>query len=323
MADAETQETLAIIAEMDLASAREVCEDEALPAAPGDSLSVLQARLRAHLCGAHVEPEPEPQPEQPAPPSGAVLQATSSHGGGGASAWLKKENHHLLEENKRLKRDMQALVRAAGGEVDVDRLRKKLAACSAALAERDTLQERLSQLEAQLAGAGAAEEERAKAQATALAACERRLAETREACASWQERHHELERERGQAAAAVAECPACGAAAAQVETAQSEVAAAARRAELAEAEAADWQRACAALQERERALTQEHQQATAALQAELLRKQTCRSCKRLIDDLDDGALTAQEMERMINRADEEHREKTVCPLPSPSPPHCR
>ena len=69
--------------------------------------------------------------------------------GAGAADWLRKENHHLLEENARLRVNLSALSKAAGGEVDIDRLRKKLSAAGAVVAERDQLRERLTQLEAQ------------------------------------------------------------------------------------------------------------------------------------------------------------------------------
>eukprot|EP01046_Picozoa_sp_COSAG06_P102966 COSAG06_NODE_49134_length_327_cov_0.973684_1_plen_56_part_01 len=36
--------------------------------------------------------------------------------GAGAADWLRKENHHLLEENARLRVNLSALSKAAGGE---------------------------------------------------------------------------------------------------------------------------------------------------------------------------------------------------------------
>ena len=59
----ELEDTLFVIDEMDLETAREVCEDEGLPPPPGATLAQLQAVLRRELCGIEPEREPEPKPE--------------------------------------------------------------------------------------------------------------------------------------------------------------------------------------------------------------------------------------------------------------------
>ena len=102
--------------------------------------------------------------------------------GAGAADWLRKENHHLLEENARLRVNLSALSKAAGGEVDIDRLRKKLSAAGAVVAERDQLRERLTQLEAQ----------------HSTSALQAQLDEVQR---GWQQRHDQLVAERTAAVA--------------------------------------------------------------------------------------------------------------------------
>eukprot|EP01044_Picomonas_judraskeda_P046153 COSAG03_NODE_25614_length_264_cov_0.939394_1_plen_75_part_10 len=66
--DDDDAATLAVIAEMDLDDARDVCVEEGVPFEEGEALHVLQGKLRSHMCPRALEPEPEPEPEPERPP---------------------------------------------------------------------------------------------------------------------------------------------------------------------------------------------------------------------------------------------------------------
>eukprot|EP01043_Picozoa_sp_COSAG02_P083643 COSAG02_NODE_21623_length_781_cov_0.752199_1_plen_154_part_10 len=82
----------------------------------------------------------------------------------------------------------------------------------------------------------------------------------------------------------------------------------------AERAATQWQRQFAEMQAKEATLMIEHQREVAALQAQLqeqeakVRNAQCRSCKRLLDELDDDTAAAGEVQRMLQRADQEHHD---------------
>eukprot|EP01048_Picozoa_sp_COSAG05_P018428 COSAG05_NODE_2692_length_2766_cov_1.839895_1_plen_231_part_00 len=157
MADAEDdrEEVLAIISEMSEQEALEVARQEGISIGPSDTtLPRMQALLRHHMCGVplpgaaplqqtaskqqffpRAAAKPAPPPEQPA----ARVELTSLLAPGdsglcGKCTWLKKENHGLLAENKRLRAQIQQLCEG-GGEVDIDGLRRKLAAAREEAAE--------------------------------------------------------------------------------------------------------------------------------------------------------------------------------------------
>jgi DNA repair exonuclease SbcCD ATPase subunit len=114
--------------------------------------------------------------------------------GANATEWLKKENHHLLEENARLRVNMDAISKAAGGEVDIDRLRRKLAAASEAAKDKATLEARAVELETQLRDYQDAEKSLRQTH-------EAQLGEARRVASEWRTRYEQLESEHSTALA--------------------------------------------------------------------------------------------------------------------------
>ena len=114
--------------------------------------------------------------------------------GAGATEWLKKENHHLLEENARLRVNMDAISKAAGGEVDIDRLRRKLSAATEAAKDKETLEERVKELETQL-------DDYQDAEQSLRQSHEAQLREARRVAADWRQRYEQLESEHSTALA--------------------------------------------------------------------------------------------------------------------------
>jgi hypothetical protein len=332
--------TLAVIAEMDLDDARDVCTDEGVPFQESEPLHALQEKLRLHMCpqaatATALEPEPEPEPKvtRPQPPPRPVPHE-EPYAQANASGWLKKENHHLIEENKRLQRDLGILTKAAGGERDIDRLRKKLAAANAVVAQRDALRERVSDLERQLEEARQAESDEdeefltlIESQEKLRQACQKQLDEARGISSGWQERYERLQLDHRHALEAARN--ATGAQQQhhmllqrqleeqrQTEEASRAAGALQTQQRIADAEraATQWQRQFAEMQAKEATLMIEHQREVAALQAQLqeqeakVRNAQCRSCKRLLDELDDDTAAAGEVQRMLQRADQEHHD---------------
>ena len=324
--------TLAVIAEMDLDDARDVCAEEGVPFDDSDPLHVLQEKLRKRMCPRAQEVEPEPEPERepkPHPPASLVPQQQEQ---ANASGWLKKENHHLIEENKRLQRDLAILTKAAGGEHDIERLRKKLAAANAAVAQRDALTERVAELERQLGEARQSESledenflKLIESQEKLRATCQKQLDEARGISSEWQERYGRLQLEYRQALEAARNATGVQQQQHSVlkrqleEQRQTEEASRAagalqaqQRITAAERMAAECQQQCSDLQAREATLLVEHQREVTALKAQLQdlesrwRNAQCRSCKRLLDELDDDTAAAGEVQRMLHRADQEH-----------------
>ncbi len=321
--------TLAVIAEMELDDARDVCTEEGVLFDESESLHALQERLRLHMCP-HVvlEPEPEQEPKltRPQPPARPVPQPQAH---ANASGWLKRENHHLIEQNKRLQRDLGILTKAAGGERDIDRLRKKLAAANAVVAERDGLRQRVSDMERQLEEARQAESSEAnefmkmiESQEKLRQACQKQLDEARGISSEWQKRYEKLQLEHRYALEAARN--ATGAQQQQTllegqrKIEETSRAASALQAQhrIADAEraATQWQLQFAELQAKEATVLVEHQREVAVLQAQLqeqgakVRNAQCRSCRRLLDELDDDTAAAGEVQRMLQRADQEHHD---------------
>ena len=175
--------------------------------------------------------------------------------GAGATEWLKKENHHLLEENARLRVNMDALSKAAGGEVDIDRLRRKLAAASDAAADKERLEDQVAQLETQLRDFEQAEH-------SVRQTHEAQLGEARRVGSDWRQRYEQLETEH--AAALVAARSGVDQSSQQLDKLQQEqqqrkaadaarLAAtdeAQRRISAAEAVANEWEQQCTELREK-------------------------------------------------------------------------
>jgi DNA repair exonuclease SbcCD ATPase subunit len=202
------------------------------------------------------------------PPSHVVGREPGMLGVGigsvGAAEWLKKENHHLLEENARLRVDMDAITKAAGGEVDIDRLRRKLSAATEAAKDKETLEERVKELETQL-------HDYADAEQSLRQSHEAQLREARRVASEWRQRYEQLESEHSAALAQAdsgleqssqqlnklleeqrerkAEDAARLAAAAEAQT----------RIDAAEAVAAEWERQCGELRQKYAARTKEFQ----------------------------------------------------------------
>ena len=337
--DDDDAATLAVIAEMDLDDARDVCVEEGVPFEEGEALHVLQGKLRSHMCPRALEPEPEPEPEperpplapqRPVPPARPpVPHQPTDASQANASGWLKKENHHLIEENKRLQRDLGILTKAAGGERDIDRLRKKLAAANAVVAQRDALRERVAELERQLDEARQAESSEDEAflkliesQEKLRVACQKQLDEARGTSSQWQERYEKLQLEYRHALEAARNATGVQQQQQQLEERrQTEEASrtavaleAQRRIADAERTATEWQHRCAEMQATGATLLVDHQREVTALQAKLQegeakrRNAQCRSCKQLLDELDDDTAAAGEVQRMLHRADQEHHD---------------
>ena len=154
----DREEVLAIIDEMNIQEVTEVVRQEGIAVGPDDAgLPRLQALLRHHMCGVPLPAahsihtrQNSPSAAQPmAPPDAPARAAIASllpPADVVSCSWLKKENHGLLSENKRLKDQVQQLC-DGGGEVDVDGLRRKLAAA----------REEAAELAALRGGAGSAE----------------------------------------------------------------------------------------------------------------------------------------------------------------------
>ena len=329
--DAETE---AVLAEMTLEDAREVCDEQTLPWGAAEPLAALQARVRAHMTAAAEAPPAAQRPSPPPRPAGGGDAAAA--GTSNASSWLKKENTALLGENKRLRRDMDALSRAAGGEVDIEQLRKKLAAVSAVVAERDELKARVAELEARLAEVEDGQDDRflslVESQEKMRQACQQQLDEARRLSSGWQQRYGELEADHKALTSAHAQAQASSTALSssqdlarqhsqdrrrgQEDAARAAAAAEARqRIEAAEAASAEAERRYSTLQMKVTAAGIGHQRALTTLSAQLQQEQTkraqyvCRSCQSLLDELGAYGGAGGYAQQMLLQADRDHQDQ--------------